>query len=212
MAPCDPGSSGTGRSRGPGTSNRFAATRTREPALAAARRLREGFFGGPDKGGAMTEDRTDETILERITKLVAEEHALWSGDAKASGALKRLEDLRIELDQCWDLLRQRRARREFGQDPDDAAPRAPRSSRGTNNSRERRLRAMKTEPTTAPTASSIPTCSGASGARPTARTSDRPAGRLPRNIAPGHRGSSVPQATGCSKSRAVRAARPLLRA
>ena len=71
----------------------------------------------------MAEDRTDETILERITKLVAEEHALWSGEAKEPGAVKRLEDLRIELDQCWDLLRQRRARREFGQDPDDAAPR-----------------------------------------------------------------------------------------
>ena len=37
----------------------------------------------------------------------------------------RLEAIKIELDQCWDLLRQREARREFGQDPNDAKVRSP---------------------------------------------------------------------------------------
>ena len=68
---------------------------------------------------------TDESILERIKTLVEEEHALWSGDAREAGALRRLEELRIQLDQCWDLLRQRRALREFGEDPDLAEPRPP---------------------------------------------------------------------------------------
>ena len=39
-------------------------------------------------------------------------------DADPSG--KRLRDVEVQLDQCWDLLRQRRARREFGRNPDDA--------------------------------------------------------------------------------------------
>ena len=73
----------------------------------------------------MTEERTDDTILARITRLVDEEHALWSNDAAEPGAQHRLEQLRLELDQCWDLLRQRRARREFGMDPNDAEPRPP---------------------------------------------------------------------------------------
>ncbi len=69
----------------------------------------------------------DESILNRIESLVEEEHALISrerADASQSGALEsdrdRLERVSVELDRCWDLLRQRRARRNAGQDPDEA--------------------------------------------------------------------------------------------
>ncbi|WP_144445852.1 DUF2630 family protein, partial [Inquilinus limosus] len=43
----------------------------------------------------------------------------WSG-RPSDGELKRLKEIQVELDRAWDLLRQRRARREYGQDPDDA--------------------------------------------------------------------------------------------
>jgi hypothetical protein len=72
----------------------------------------------------------DENILNRIEALVAEEHALLrreEGDATDDDALaedrRRLDQVSVELDQCWDLLRQRRARRDAGQDPDSAAVR-----------------------------------------------------------------------------------------
>jgi len=60
---------------------------------------------------------TDEGVLHRIEKLVEEERALRAGEGAAGS---RLRDLEVELDQCWDLLRQRRAKREFGEDPDQA--------------------------------------------------------------------------------------------
>ena len=70
---------------------------------------------------------SDESILNRIEQLVAEEHTLTSreqADAKSADALEgdrqRLDDVSIELDRCWDLLRQRRARRDAGQNPDEA--------------------------------------------------------------------------------------------
>ena len=65
----------------------------------------------------------DTQIREHIEELVAEEHRLLEhGDA---GGLtpddrKRLETIEVQLDQFWDLLRQRRARRHAGQDPDVA--------------------------------------------------------------------------------------------
>jgi hypothetical protein len=69
----------------------------------------------------------DENILNRIEALVAEEHALLrreEGDATDDDALaedrRRLDRVSVELDQCWDLLRQRRARRGAGEDPDGA--------------------------------------------------------------------------------------------
>ncbi len=68
---------------------------------------------------------SDETITARIESLVAEEHALRTreqSDAAQDDALEadqqRLRDVEIELDQCWDLLRQRRAARDAGGDPD----------------------------------------------------------------------------------------------
>ena len=69
----------------------------------------------------------DNNALSRINKLVAEEKALREqlqhGEISESEENKRLRQLEIELDQCWDLLRQRRALRETGGDPRDAAVR-----------------------------------------------------------------------------------------
>jgi hypothetical protein len=63
----------------------------------------------------------DQTLLAHISSLIDEEHHL-RGDSAAPDT-KRLQQLEEQLDQCWDLLRQRRAKREFGADPDSAAPR-----------------------------------------------------------------------------------------
>jgi len=64
----------------------------------------------------------DAEIVEHIDRLVAEEHQLERehGERELSeGERSRLEQVEVQLDQCWDLLRQRRARREFGNDPSD---------------------------------------------------------------------------------------------
>jgi predicted nuclease with TOPRIM domain len=69
----------------------------------------------------------DKTFRERIAELVAEERELRRrlGDHEISrdDERVRLRELETELDQCWDLLRQRDAKREFGENPDDASPR-----------------------------------------------------------------------------------------
>ncbi len=63
----------------------------------------------------------DEEILRRIELLVDEEHTLRStGETPDPLRLAHVEET---LDQCWDLLRQRRARRQYGQDPADTAVR-----------------------------------------------------------------------------------------
>jgi hypothetical protein len=72
----------------------------------------------------------DLELVERINALVEEEHRLRESHESGSGAITddervRLEALEVQLDQCWDLLRQRRARREFGEDPSGAAVRDP---------------------------------------------------------------------------------------
>jgi Protein of unknown function (DUF2630) len=65
----------------------------------------------------------DNEIRRRIEELVAEEHRLWESEA-GGGATesehRRLDSVKVTLDQCWDLLRQRRALREAGLDPDAA--------------------------------------------------------------------------------------------
>jgi hypothetical protein len=68
----------------------------------------------------MSERQPDGRVLEHIKRLVEEEHALHSQPQSDPQANARRESLRVELDQCWDLLRQRRALREFGEDPDRA--------------------------------------------------------------------------------------------
>jgi hypothetical protein len=70
----------------------------------------------------------DESIHNRIEQLVAEEHELY--ERGAEGGLsepehRRLESIKVGLDQCWDLLRQRRALREAGYDPASARVRDP---------------------------------------------------------------------------------------
>ena len=65
----------------------------------------------------------DVEIVRRIGQLADEEHHLersHEGGALSDEELARLRSLEVALDQCWDLLRQRRARRNAGQDPDDA--------------------------------------------------------------------------------------------
>ncbi len=77
---------------------------------------------------------SDPGIRQHISDLVEEEHALRDrlarGDISADEEHARLRDLEVELDQCWDLLRQRDAKREFGEDPDSAHVRAPRTVEG----------------------------------------------------------------------------------
>ncbi len=67
----------------------------------------------------------DQTIHESIEKLVAEEHALFErGSAMTPEDRARLKDVNVQLDRLWDVMRQRRAREEFGQNPDDAHERS----------------------------------------------------------------------------------------
>ncbi len=69
----------------------------------------------------------DNEILGRINTLVDEEHTLrerlQQGELTQDEEHRRLRSLEEELDQCWDLLRQRRARRDAGDNPDDAGSR-----------------------------------------------------------------------------------------
>lgn len=66
-----------------------------------------------------TEDK-DQSVLNHIDRLVEEEERLYGRSELTDDDRERLAELRVELDQCWDLLRQRRALREFGNDPDKA--------------------------------------------------------------------------------------------
>jgi len=65
----------------------------------------------------MAERTTDESVLHKIEGLVHEEQHLYGKSQPADHDQVRLKEIQVELDQCWDLLRQRRARREFGLDP-----------------------------------------------------------------------------------------------
>ncbi|QBI53702.1 DUF2630 family protein [Streptomonospora litoralis] len=71
----------------------------------------------------MSESRNEERgILSRIDDLVTEERDLREQNEHrlTPEERQRMRELERELDQCWDLLRQRRAREEFGDDPDTA--------------------------------------------------------------------------------------------
>jgi hypothetical protein len=70
----------------------------------------------------------DAQIHGTIEKLVAEEHELWDRESAGDASdleRRRLEELKRSLDQCWDLLRRRRALREAGRDPDAATAQPP---------------------------------------------------------------------------------------
>jgi predicted nuclease with TOPRIM domain len=76
----------------------------------------------------------DTDIQQRIRNLIDEEHGLRSrlatGEISVEEENQRLRHVEVELDQCWDLLRQRRARREFGENPDGAQVRDARTVEG----------------------------------------------------------------------------------
>ena len=74
----------------------------------------------------MSNQGSDRSVSNRIEQLVQEEHGLYGQQVLSDTDRERLKAVQVELDQCWDLLRQRRALREFGEDPDQARVRPPR--------------------------------------------------------------------------------------
>jgi hypothetical protein len=78
----------------------------------------------------------DKTVLEWINELANEEHELFALEAKDGASqeeIERLKTVTVTLDRCWDLLRQRRARRAAGLDPDEARVRDERTVEGYLN-------------------------------------------------------------------------------
>jgi hypothetical protein len=75
----------------------------------------------------------DQRVIERINEIAHEEHELWEKEGRGDiteAERGRLQELSVSLDQCYDLLHQRRARRAAGQDPDEAKVRDPRTVEG----------------------------------------------------------------------------------
>jgi hypothetical protein len=68
---------------------------------------------------------TDQSVVKHIKDLADEEHHLYERGALSDDDKARLKAINIALDQYWDLLRQRRAKREFGKNPDEAEIRRP---------------------------------------------------------------------------------------
>jgi uncharacterized protein YjaG (DUF416 family) len=68
----------------------------------------------------MSDQTTDGSVLQRIEELVSQEHRLQTQESMTENERDRLKAVQVELDQSWDLLRQRRALRAAGQDPDKA--------------------------------------------------------------------------------------------
>jgi hypothetical protein len=78
----------------------------------------------------------DQTVIDRINQLADEEHDLFQRESRGEASdadRERLHELGVSLDQCWDLLHQRRARRSAGMDPDDASVRDERTVEGYLN-------------------------------------------------------------------------------
>jgi hypothetical protein len=73
----------------------------------------------------MANESKDQSVLGHIDSLVKEEEGLYAQRELSDDDRERLAKIKVELDQCWDLLRQRRALREFGRDPDRAKVRPP---------------------------------------------------------------------------------------
>jgi hypothetical protein len=70
----------------------------------------------------------DQSVIDQINELSRQEHALWTRESRGQASeadRDRLRELEVTLDQCWDLLHQRRARRRAGADPDEARVRDP---------------------------------------------------------------------------------------
>jgi len=78
----------------------------------------------------------DQDVLQSINKLAAEEHELFEKESEGDASKEerqRLQELQVQLDQCWDLLHQRRARRNAGLDPSEAEVRDPGTVEGYVN-------------------------------------------------------------------------------
>jgi hypothetical protein len=78
----------------------------------------------------------DQNVIDRINQLASEEHQLFQKESRGEASdedRERLKDLGVSLDQCWDLLHQRRARRAAGMDPDEASVRDERTVEGYLN-------------------------------------------------------------------------------
>jgi len=78
-----------------------------------------------EKETSMANESKDLPVLGHIDGLVKEEERLYAKGELTDDDRDRLAKIKVELDQCWDLLRQRRALREFGRDPDQAKVRPP---------------------------------------------------------------------------------------
>lgn len=75
----------------------------------------------------------DEDVIDQINRLAEEEHELFGKESQGAASeadRERLKRLEISLDQCWDLLHQRRARRAAGSDPDEASVRDEKTVEG----------------------------------------------------------------------------------
>jgi len=72
----------------------------------------------------MANEKSDQSVLSHIDQLVKEEERLYAKNGLTDEDQARLAEVKVALDQCWDLLRQRRALREFGEDPDKAKVRS----------------------------------------------------------------------------------------
>jgi hypothetical protein len=96
---------------------------------------RVSFPYSPYSRGTDREERIvdDKQVIERINEIAHEEHALWEKEGRGEitqTERERLNELSVSLDQCYDLLHQRRARRAAGLDPDDAKVRDERTVEG----------------------------------------------------------------------------------
>jgi hypothetical protein len=76
---------------------------------------------------------TDQSVLKHIKELADEEHQLYEKGDLTEAQRQRLKAINVALDQYWDLLRQRRAKREFGENPDEAEVRPARIVEGYEN-------------------------------------------------------------------------------
>lgn len=73
----------------------------------------------------MKDQAEDQSVLKHIQQLAAEEHRLFAHEALTDSDRARLAKINIELDQCWDLLRQRQALQDAGRNPNEAHVRPP---------------------------------------------------------------------------------------
>jgi Protein of unknown function (DUF2630) len=75
----------------------------------------------------------DQEVIARINQLANEEHELFGKESRGEASeadQQRLKRLEVSLDQCWDLLHQRRARRDAGSNPDQASVRDEKTVEG----------------------------------------------------------------------------------